>query len=973
MRSLRGVVFSSIALVVACSPAAPPEVKTAVTPPPPKPAPPPEQTHARWLLGDSVGTPLAQLDLGDKGVLQVGRRGRRWRVARDGAIESSSFLLTTDLVDVRRAGEKFLLLGADGTVFLVDEPLGAAKVTRTSPSKNAMYAAGREALIGVEHDGTIHRSTDGGATWKKNNLAVPKGDKVVSVVANARGETLILAHPQRMFVSLDDAATFAPLPTPGIGATLVARDANGDLWLRSENQEKNAKLLASPTRLEIATTFEELAAPKKAASNKPKNEPRKQLVGGRLVTVTEDVDSTTKRKKIEVNVAPLAGSETPTYVLAASASPFTRVHLAGHENIVVAGLYDPETEPRGTKLFRTTDDGKNWEPLGVVEGTEDSGFRVLAAPGVVAIGRMCGTAPPCMPPRAKLGGKDWQPLGVAASARLGAMEYDSARDRLFVVTLEDAQPVLYAGKKGEPLKQLDAKLPKVTPRATTVDKDGTLRLVFDHPWRIEKIGADLTAKGASYLPFAPQGIDLVGDRGYAWSHEQAWETADGGEHWLPVPAGAAGHLACGMTGCLQSGAVRLGWDLPNPSATLLASTSTPATSKVEPAKAPPVSKTLEASCKTTGAWKTFAGSFGTGQAGGYDNNVQMLAMVTAGEYGEPRGVTVFRAGAAPKEHTLLGPGPKESESRSVRSWSTENAKGLVLARYSFSLTPPKDPDKRYNPVDVELGWYSTATGKAHKASLPQVKPFRVGRTGPSALTSIVDGGLLFLPNRGEAPLYFITDAGKVQAIPRPPSPDDFGFSEGVKIGNQLVLSQYRGEDTALTTSNDGGKTWTTTIWTLGESAKLTAFDGKPTLTLGASMWETSEVSGFLSFTTVTPDPPTAVRFATPITPIGDKTITACSKPGLPFTPAPSETVANEVHFTVTGDKAPIAATAVTGSMRGAADGSTCTEFLFTSAQPADDDVETFLYVAPSDPAHGWLLRRKTFDKFDARPIACTLP
>ncbi len=970
----RGALLSSIALVVACSPAAPPEVKTAVTPPPaPKPAPAPEQSHARWLLGDAVGTPLAELDLGDKGVLQVGRRGRRWRVGRDGTLESSSFLLTTDLIDVRRAGDKFVILGADGTMFVADDALGAPKITRPSPSKTAMYAAARDALIGVEPDGTLHRSTDAGATWKKSNVAVPKGDRAVSIAANTRGEALILIYPQRVLVSTDDAATFAQVTTPGIGATLVTRDGKGDLWLKSEAFDKNAKLLTGPTRLEVATTFAELAAPKKTAPKKPKEEPRNQLVGDRVVTLHEESDPTTKRKKIVISVAPLAGGDTPSYVLAASASPFTRVHVAGHENTVVAGVYDPEAEPRGTKLFRTIDDGKNWEPLGVVEGTEDTGFRVLVAPGLVAIGRVCGAAPPCIPPRVKLGTKDWQPLGVPVTARLGALEYDAARDRLFVVTLEDSQPVVYAGKKGEALKPVDAKLPKAAPRATTLDKDGTLRLAFDHPWRIEKIGADLAAKTPSYLPFSPQGLDLVGDRGYAWFQDLARETADAGEHWAVVPAGAIGSAACGAAGCVQAGAVRLGWDLPNPSVTLIASTNTPIDPTANnPKTATHPTTTLEVSCKTGGPWKTYAGSIGIGNAGGFDNDVRLLAVVTASEYGEPRGVTVVRGSTAPKELTLLSPGPKESEHKSVRNWSTETPEGLVLARYSFSLTPPKNPDTRYNPVDVELGWYSTATDKAHKVSLPQVKPFRVGRSGPSALTQIVDGGLLFLPYRGEAPLYFITDAGKVQTIPRPPSGDEFGFNQGVKLGNQIILTQDRGEDTVLTHTNDAGKTWTTAIWTLGETARLTVFDGKPTLILGASMWDTSQVSGLLSFTTVTPDPPLAVRFHKPIAPIGEKSIPVCTKPGVQFLPAYDEQVPREVHVTVTGDKTSTELTGASGWMRGTADGSTCTEILLATGG-SNDGAESSLFVPPADPAHAWMYRYKDNNKFEARPLACTLP
>jgi len=968
---VRRGLLSSIVLFAACSPAPPPEVKSAVATPPAKPPAPAEQTHARWLLNEAIGKPTAELDLGDKGVLQVGRGGRRWRVGRDGAVEASSFLLATDLIDVRRSGDKFLILGVDGTVYVVDDALGPAKSTRPSPSKDATFAAAHDALLGVDPDGTLHRSTDGGATWKKSGVGVPKGDTAVSIAADARGEVLLLSHPQRMLVSNDDGATFAPLATPGIGATFVRRDAKDDLWLRSEMMNKDAKLLGGPLRLEVATTFVEPTAPKTDASiKKPKNEPRKQLVGSRLVTLAEESDATTKRKKIEINVAPLAGGDTPNYVLVGSGSSLTRVHLAGHENIVVAGVYDPDAEPRGIKLFRTTDDGKNWEPVGLIEGSEDVGFRIAAAPGVIVIGGTCGVAPPCMPARMKVGTKDWKPLGIPADARFGALAFDADRDRMFVLTVEDSGTAVYAAKRGDALKKIETNFGKGTPRAATVDKEGTLRVAFSPPWRIEKIGSDLKVRPASYLPFEPKAIDLSSERGYAWTQDHAWETADGGERWASVPSGANGSVACASTGCLQGGAVRLGWDLPNPSATLIASTATPTTgSSGKPVAVPAAGPPLEATCKVTGPWKPYTGDLGITQRGGLDGNVRFVATIFDEGFGTIRGVTVARGAAPPTQFNLLGAAPKETASIAVRHSTDMTSRGIVVARYTFSLTPPKDPApdgaRRYNPVDTELAWYSSATGKVHKTTLPKVKPFRVGRTSPGALVEIVEGGLLFLPLSGEAPMYFVNNAGKVQTFPRPPSSDDFGFSAAVKNGNQLVLTENRGEDTVLTISNDAGKTWASSVWTTGESATLNAIDGKATLVLGNSSGGGTP-AGMLPFTSLTPDPPLAVRWAPPAA----KSLVACTKPGV-LMPAGLDDGSRVVHITVSGDTGPMEFSTHAATLRGGADGSTCVDLVV-----AHGEYEPYvhqLFVSPADPTHGWFTREKEPEKFEARPITCTLP
>jgi hypothetical protein len=311
----------------------------------------------------------------------------------------------------------------------------------------------------------------------------------------------------------------------------------------------------------------------------------------------------------------------------------------------------------------------------------------------------------------------------------------------------------------------------------------------------------------------------------------------------------------------------------------------------------------------------------------------------------------------------------------VRSWSTFSQRGVVSARYSFSLLPPKDPppdgSKKYNPVDVELAWYATATGKLHKVSIPQVKPFRVGRSTPSAVTEIVDGGLLFLPTTGEAPLYFITHAGKVQTMPRPAESSGLPYTSAIKNGAMIALAQSTQEDVRLTLTNDSGKTWSSTMWTTGSYSELVALEGKPTLVLGGWAGEMGGTTGLIPFLSLTPDPPNAVRFPMPIEPYAGKGPVACSKPGVEIIPTSGDE-ARELHVRVEGEPAPINLVAQTGVMRGMADGTTCTAQLTPTYM--DDKGELHAHVSTSDPTHGWLTRRKDeYNKFEARPLSCTLP
>lgn len=964
----RALLSSLVVLITACAPAAPEPVVPVAKPEPPKPPPPKaEAPHATWLFADTLSPAVAQLDLGDT-TLQVGGRGRRWKLGKD-AIESSPVLFAQTLIDVRREGKQFLFLGIDGTTYLTDDPLGPSKVIHRTPTEKAIYAMGKSAIFGVGDDGTLYRSTNAGESFQKSKSPMAPGDVVAGLVANARGEALLLVHPQRVFLSIDDGASFTPLATPGIGAAGLARDADNDLYLTGTLTEKRAKLTGSPARLEITTDFAELKKLEaKAPPKKSKSAPRRSLAGDRVVTINEEIDPASKRKKIEVSVGPIGGELGQPYVLVPSASPFIKVRVEGYANNVVVSYDDPQLEPRAVHFVRTTDDGKTWDQLGALEGADGIGFGLLVGPGWLAVPELCGPTPPCAPARLKVGLKDWQALGVAQGARPLSAHFDLKNDRAFIVTSDLTGIGVYAGKKDGPFKPLAVSVPlgKTPPVASTVDKDGVLRLVFSHQYDIVKVAADGKGK-SSYLPFRPDGISLAGDRAYAWKHDQAWESADAGDTWAKVAAGSTGYAECGPTGCLQGSSVRVGWELPDPQKPLIASTAQPADSN-DPAPSKTKPAPLPIACKTTGPAQSFEGSFDTNHSA-IDGDVRFVAWQadsTPGSY-----ISVARGAAAPKKIPLLGK-PPTGKDLSVRTWSSSNALGHVGVRYSFSTVVKTDADgaKKYNPVDVELGWYNAVTGKSHKASIPKVKPFRVGSSGPSALTSVVEGGLLFLTGRGEAPLYFVREDGKVEALTRPTGVDDFGFTEGYKRGNQILLTQQRVEEVAMIGSTDGGKTWTSAVWSLGSPSTLDVFDGKPSLILGVGLFG-GEMAGAIPLDSVTNDPPAALRWLKTPAPVTDKGLNACAKQtGVRF--HLEGDMPREAKFTVSGDEAGLEIDSVAATMRLQTDGSTCVDSIYGRTYDDAADRERYVVFTPRDPTHGWLVTRKGWGgKLEARPIACT--
>ncbi len=203
-----------IVLCSACSPAPAPPPQVAAKPKPVEapPAPPPP-SGVRWIFPETGGTVRSELDLGEKGALQVGEHGRRWWIAKDGKIAQPTDIAPEDLVDARVESGGFLFLGEAGGVFLAKEPIGKLETTRPGPATNhAIFRAGQKALLGVEANGTLHRSTDSGVTWGASKLPLRKGEVVVSLTANRKGHAIAVLRPQRVLVSIDAGATFPENP-----------------------------------------------------------------------------------------------------------------------------------------------------------------------------------------------------------------------------------------------------------------------------------------------------------------------------------------------------------------------------------------------------------------------------------------------------------------------------------------------------------------------------------------------------------------------------------------------------------------------------------------------------------------------------------------------------------------------------------------------------------------------------------------
>jgi hypothetical protein len=418
--------------------------------------------------------------------------------------------------------------------------------------------------------------------------------------------------------------------------------------------------------------------------------------------------------------------------------------------------------------------------------------------------------------------------------------------------------------------------------------------------------------------------------------------------------------------------VRVGWDLPDPGKLLVAASDKPIAKKAAPPAPPPVDPgpPIQIACKPSGAPKPLKGNLWGEQRGALDGGVRFVSFI--GGEDSTTAIEVARGSAAPTTVQLLPPTPKNT-TKTVREWVDVKAEGVVVARYGYvsGAKYHEDGTREYNPVDVDLAWYSASTGKAHRVSLPKVKPFRVGRVAPSALHVIIDGGLMFMPLNGESPIYFVRDDGKVTTVARPVGPDAWGFSSGVKIGDRIVLAQPREEAIALVSSEDGGKTWSTKVWSVGDFVSLVPLAGKPALAFGVNTpLLATEPNGLLPFGALTADPPPIKRW-NPQT-IDGKGVVACSaqsRVGLRAFSFGNEGD-REVAFGLTGSDLPATLPMSGRVMRFAADGSSCVDMLMGGAN--GDEGQFSLYAPTDDLAHSWLTWTHANGKTEARPFACSM-
>ena len=743
---------------------------------------------------------------------------------------------------------RYVFIAADGDAYVSSDPLGSLQ--RVKPPRSepiGSITTGPAAVLGVSGSGLV-RSTDYGASWQPVAYAKDKPfGKAVSVALDTHGNGVLVHLPQRLFVTHDDGATWAPVASPPNGAYEALRDGADRIFVvgyrdlratldgnqLTATSDAPAAIVAgaAPPRLRdfsrALTTRSRIPIPVEAMVDLERSEPLHVLAGDRVVDLDLDAD----KKVVTTRSGPLGGAlSAPTAQEdLGTAAPDARLVAAYGGEIVYARV---DADAATTTLVRSKDHGATWKKEDVLQGVPGGALSVAVGPGGwTYVGPLCADRyeRDCKPAKVRPAGKTAFQDSEGLGSDVRSVSFDEARSKVYALVVHGGTTVVYEGRLDDmKVTPTDVLPPGSAPIGMAVSDDGTLSVFERTPEQRWVLLRKRTAKGdvlpVRYLklPLESDTFAFAGSRGLLIGNHDSYETSDAGETWVRVPSnGATRDLQCSSAGCLLPGAQRVGWDLPAAASNevVRAATTEPehGSTKPPPAQAPRI-----LTCQAAGK----ASPVDDAELTWVDGTGPIRWARLNHDYVSNRGIMVTWADKTIHHATLLGP-EQPVAGTDMRTVTDGNDDGFVAARYRYV---PRSINNKLNPVHVELAWWSPGNGQVHHAVLPSVKPFRVSRLSLGGKARVVDGGILFQGEQDDV-VHFAHDNGTTETLTAP----GLSFDAAWHSGKQWVLVSTDNDVVELASSDDGGKKWSLRGWGMGpmnpfsEGLLETIAPGKPVL------------------------------------------------------------------------------------------------------------------------------------------------
>ncbi len=833
-------------LAAACGPSATPVTPTKPVVENPKPPP----VRARWVFSGPEREIHAKLDLGDHKTLYVGGHGRR-ELEENGETKHAQTLAEEALGGVMRDDKgRFVFVATDGDTYRATDALGPLE--RVAPARTeplASVSTGKAAIVGVSPKGLV-RSTDFGATWTAVDYGGSKSGRAASVALDGSGNGVLVHLPQRLFVTHDDGATWAPLASPPHGAASVLRDGANRIFAFGyyDRAATLAKDALTETNDEPAAIFpgQKLHEAREMPDDPSERRPRLRMPTPYRTPVDElglelkrpiellagdhVVEIVAHDGKIETRSAPIGkslGNGTAQLELDTGALDRTRVATwNGDVAFLRAPRDDDDSDAPTTAIIRSKDSGATWKKEDTFPGVpaHDTHAIALGPRGWTYVGAICKrSSNDCVPPRIRPAGKQaFESVTSDPTFDPWKFAFDEARGKVYALSRDG----VYEGATGS--ATLD-KLPMTFdehPSALTVDAQGALRAFEQHRGGVVTIRSRSATR---YVQLGEGQLAFAGSHGLLIGNHASWETNDAGDTWTRVASnGETSRLACTAAGCITDGALRIGWDLPALQSTeIVRATATAPEQTPETKPATPKSTPLELVCKVSGKGKTLATP---ADVSWIDGTTPARWAQLSNPFMDASKIALIWADKATVHETqLLGPKQATME---LRTATDQRDDGLVAARYQFAR---RTESGKLNPVQVELAWWSPSKpAQVHHANVT-VKPFRVSRFAFSGRARVVDGGLVFQGGRDDV-VHFVHDDGKQETFAAPGIP----FSDVVRSGNQWVFADSDGSVEESASSEDGGKTFTLRGWAFDRMLsgdELSTISGKPVLHAHGALYD----------------------------------------------------------------------------------------------------------------------------------------